>query len=102
MRGKRFTEEVARDVGEQLRDLHCPLDYRLNVEVVLYPPDRRTRDLDNYMKALLDALTKARVWEDDCLIDQLSILRGAVMSGGVTKIEIGPAGPLIPPHHKMV
>ena len=31
----------------------------------LRAPDRRVRDLDNYSKALWDALTHAGVWEDD-------------------------------------
>lgn len=35
------------------------------VDIELWPPDRRRRDLDNYQKGLFDALTKAGVWEDD-------------------------------------
>ena len=40
-----------------------PGDIRLKTE--MRPPDRRVRDLDNYSKALWDALTHAGVWEDD-------------------------------------
>jgi crossover junction endodeoxyribonuclease RusA len=35
------------------------------VEILLYPPDNRRRDIDNYTKGLFDALTHARVWEDE-------------------------------------
>lgn len=47
----------------------------LSVHVVLYPPDRRARDVDNYNKALLDSLTKAGVWIDDYQASRLLIER---------------------------
>lgn len=72
------------------------LDIKLNVEVILYPPDARVRDLDNYMKALLDALTHGGLWVDDNLIDQLSIFRGEKVSGGLVRLEVNPAGPIMP------
>ena len=52
------------------------LDCRLRVDITLFPPDKRRRDLDNYPKVLLDSLTKAGVWEDDEQIDKLTITRG--------------------------
>jgi crossover junction endodeoxyribonuclease RusA len=73
-----------------------PLTDKLNVEVILYPPDNRRRDLDNYMKALLDACTVGGLWEDDSQIDQLAIYRGVtVMKGGV-RLEVNEAGPVMP------
>ena len=85
--GKLFRERVAEECAEQ----SCSglmLDTTILVDVILYPPDRRTRDLDNYMKGLLDALTQAKVWADDSLIDTLRNYRGAVTSGGFTKVRI--------------
>lgn len=38
-----------------------------------YYPDRRRRDIDNILKAPLDALTHAAVWADDSQIEALSI-----------------------------
>nr|WP_246877229.1 RusA family crossover junction endodeoxyribonuclease [Pantoea ananatis] len=32
---------------------------------MLYPLDKRNRDLDNYQKTLFDSLTHAGVWVDD-------------------------------------
>ena len=51
---------------------------RLTVAVVAYPPDRRARDLDNILKAALDALQHARAYEDDSQIDRLIVDRGEV------------------------
>lgn len=47
----------------------------LVMSVTLYPPDRRTRDVDNYSKALLDSLTKAEVWCDDGQLSRLTVER---------------------------
>jgi crossover junction endodeoxyribonuclease RusA len=43
------------------------IDYKVLVRVELHQPDLRTRDSDNFSKALYDALTKAGFWLDDSL-----------------------------------
>jgi len=49
-----------------------PINTHVSVQVYLYPPDRRRRDIDNYAgKSLLDALVYAGVLEDDSLIVEL-------------------------------
>jgi Holliday junction resolvase RusA-like endonuclease len=48
------------------------------------------------MKALLDALTLAEVWEDDSQIDQLLIYRGVVDKHAGVSVRIGEAGPRLP------
>lgn len=94
-KGRKFRDDTAEAVLEQLGG---PLDIteRMLVEVVLFPPDKRTRDMDNYTKGLLDSLTKAFVWEDDVLIDQLFLYRGEVRSKrGSCFVRITEAGPVI-------
>jgi len=86
-RGRTFRESCA-ELCLQQNAYGLSIDYRLSVDVILYPPDRRTRDLDNYMKALLDALTLAKVWTDDSLIDCLTIHRGSIVKGGKCAVRI--------------
>ena len=97
LKGKKYRAEVEAEVEQQLANLGViPFEHQLNLTVVVHMPDKRTRDLDNYMKALLDALTKAEVWTDDSLVDQLIIYRGARCYGGAIRLAIYDAGPVIP------
>lgn len=61
---------------------------RLAVSMVACPPDRRARDLDNVLKATLDAMTHAGVWLDDSQIDLLSVERAQVVKGGELRVTI--------------
>lgn len=53
-------------------------DERISIRIYLYPPDKRRRDIDNPMKALIDALQHAKVFNDDSQVDELCILRRSV------------------------
>ncbi len=57
-------------------------DKRLQMQVTLYPRDRRKQDIDNRIKALWDALTDAGVFDDDEQIDILIVQRGEIRKGG--------------------
>ena len=50
-------------------------DARVAVTLQLIPPDRRKRDIDNFNKALFDALTHAGIWNDDEQIDDLHVIK---------------------------
>lgn len=58
------------------RGRSLPTGARVKAEIVAHVPDRRRRDLDGLLKAVLDALTHAGIYEDDSLIDDLRITRG--------------------------
>jgi crossover junction endodeoxyribonuclease RusA len=87
-RGRTYREMVVVALRAQYGGFQ-PLDQRLRVQLILNPPDKRKRDVDNYTKALLDALTHAGVWNDDEQIDELTITRGPVISGGRVYVKIG-------------
>ena len=61
---------------------------RLRVEIDAYPPDRRRRDLDNALKALLDAMEHGGVYQDDSQIDELEIVRCEIIRGGQVCVRI--------------
>ena len=64
------------------------LQGRLAVLVILHPPDKRKRDIDNSMKALLDSMQAAGVYLDDSQIDRLVIERGEIKKGGAAIVTI--------------
>lgn len=61
---------------------------RIKLEVHLYVPDLRKRDLDNILKCLLDSLTHAKIYEDDSLIDDLRIIRKEKIKDGKCEVFI--------------
>lgn len=48
------------------------------VQIDAWLPDLRRRDVDNLLKAPLDALTHAGVWTDDEQVQELSIRKAGV------------------------
>lgn len=50
------------------------------VHVMVYPPDRRARDLDNLSKGILDALVHAKILRDDVDIWDLRFTRQSLSS----------------------
>lgn len=61
---------------------------RLAVDIELYPPDRRKIDIDNRIKALLDVMEHAGVYEDDSQIDKLTVVRRAIEKHGAVVVKI--------------
>ncbi|ECF2366561.1 RusA family crossover junction endodeoxyribonuclease [Salmonella enterica subsp. enterica serovar Mountpleasant] len=86
--GRKYQSEACAAVIEQLRRLPKPSTAPAAVEIILYPPDNRIRDLDNYNKALFDALTHAGVWEDDSQVKRMLVEWGPVVPKGRVEITI--------------
>ncbi len=86
-RGREYRVDVQAAILKRFGILR-PTQSRLSVSIHAIMPDCRQRDIDNLPKAILDALTHARVWVDDSQIDVLMIRRGAVCPPGGLVIEI--------------
>ena len=50
--GRKYQSEASAAIVEQLRRLPKPSTTPAAVEIILFPPDQRRRDLDNYNKAV--------------------------------------------------
>lgn len=66
---------------------------RLQVEMVVHPADKRVLDIDNRIKAALDAMTHAGVYIDDSQIDRLVVSRGEIIKGGQCLVVISEVKP---------
>ena len=80
--GKLYQSAVCACVGSVK-----PFQSDVAIAVIAHPPDARKRDLDNLLKATLDALTAARVWQDDNQVKRIELRWGSKIKGG--QLEIG-------------
>lgn len=87
-RGRIFQAEAIAQVMEQLRRRPKPISADISVTVVFYPPTKARRDLDNFFKALFDAMTQAGVWLDDSQIKHIDAKWGSVIKGGKVELRI--------------
>ena len=86
--GKHYRTQVITHINSLDIPLHANIP--LSVSILLNFPTNHRNDLDNRLKALLDALTHSEVWEDDSLIDELIVRRGEVIKGGIATVTISP------------
>jgi len=63
---------------------------RLRMDIVIRPRSRRVFDIDNLLKAILDALMNAGVYDDDSQVDDLHITRGDPCPNGACLVVIEP------------
>ena len=71
-KGKSYREAVFAEARAENVE---PLTGRVGVRITVYPPDKRTRDLDNLLKGLMDACTHAKVWYDDSQVWMIHMVR---------------------------
>jgi crossover junction endodeoxyribonuclease RusA len=84
--GRVFREEVQNIVV----DKNIPKfgDSKLKITMILRPRDKRKTDIDNRIKAVLDALEQAGVFDDDFQVDHLEMIRGEPLKGGLLHVVI--------------
>ena len=92
-KGRKYKEDVENHFNYlnhhdmMLSEMPIANTARLIVSINLHPPDKRRRDLDNYLKALLDSCT-GFIWKDDEQIDRLILERKEVVKGGMVEMTI--------------
>ena len=75
--GRKYRVAVAAAVAREW-PLWKSLAGRIRLEITVHARDARKIDISNRIKALEDALTKAKVWNDDEQVDLLIVHRGAI------------------------
>lgn len=83
--GRRFRRAVALALLSLGRK---PIRGKVEIWISVYPPDRRRRDLDNILKALLDALEHGGAYRDDSQIVGLHVERGKIVEYGKVSVTL--------------
>jgi crossover junction endodeoxyribonuclease RusA len=65
-----------------------PILSRVSVALQVTMPDKRKRDLDNVLKAVLDALGHARIYRDDSQVDRLVVERIGIEPPGCVDVFV--------------
>ena len=84
--GVLFKQHVSQCVNSSGYDSFA--DSRLRVDITICPRSKRRFDLDNLLKATLDAMQDAGLYQDDEQVDDLRIRRGEPVKGGACIVEI--------------
>ncbi len=83
-RGRDFKSEVEMLIQSERGEHGVPLFGKelVSLNMVLNPPDKRRRDIDNFSgKSILDSLIGG-LYEDDCQVKKLTVEFGEVVKGG--------------------
>ena len=94
--GRRYREAVAGLVWRHLQQEGGGIGFGesdLEVTIEAYPPDRRRRDLDNILKALIDALESVDLFHDDSQIAVISICRREAEPPGRVEVTLRAVSP---------
>lgn len=90
--GRKFKTDTLADVSEALGAV-TPLKGRLGVQIELAAPNKtRDTDIDNRIKATLDAL-EGVLFEDDRQIDQLIVKRLPIAPPGYCDVIVSELSP---------
>ena len=93
-RARDYRQSVLCAIRNKMGPALDPITGPVRIDVSLRPPDRRTRDIDNNLKGLFDALTYCRVWKDDSQVDEMTVRRGKVISGGHVEVLVSELEPV--------
>ena len=88
-KGKAYKKAVIEHL-ERIGMAGLKLDYPMMVHVMLTPPDKRTRDSDNFLKGMFDSITNARLWLDDSQVVEHTVRFAPPIKPGFAVVRIAP------------
>lgn len=80
--------EFERVVATALAGRRLPDDWRYCAVEIVVRPNRRVGDVDNRIKAVLDALTKGGFWRDDRCVAEICCRFGNVDKSGSVTVKV--------------
>jgi Holliday junction resolvase RusA-like endonuclease len=83
--GRTYRRQVAGILTQRGEE---PMEGPLCLEVELYTPDRRRRDVDNTLKSVCDALEKGGAYHDDSQIHRLAVEKYRPVEGGALIVRL--------------
>ena len=84
--GVEFTKEVDFVVKQGKYPSFGP--NKVAMSIMIHPRSKRKFDLDNTLKAILDALMKAGVYNDDSQVDYIEIAKGEQVDKGKAVVHL--------------
>ncbi len=82
-KGKQFEKLANLEIKNQYKGK--PINNQLKISINLFFKDKRKRDIDNYNKGILDAMTGI-IYQDDSQIEELHVFKK--IGCGFDKVEI--------------
>lgn len=86
-KAKQFRQEVVQIILDEAKDIDY--DGPVKLDITLYPPDKRKRDIDNTLKPILDALEHANVYTNDVNVHELSVRKKPFEGRDKARAEVG-------------
>lgn len=86
--GTRFARLVALAVRSQFAS--APIDMPVAILIEAWAATKRSWDVDNRIKPLLDALTRAELWRDDSVVRDCRIVDRGRCRGGRVVLHVRP------------
>lgn len=86
-KGRDYHKSVVESCKQQIGKAAAMIG-RVRVIMLMFPPDKRRRDISNHVKAVEDGLTQAGIWKDDAQIYTEDIMRCPIMPGGMLTVLI--------------
>lgn len=85
--GRRYRDDAVADVWQAIGKPKT-MRGRIELHIVVHPRDRRSIDIDNRIKPTMDMLAHAGVYENDSQVDKLTVVRGAIIKGGLMQVWV--------------
>jgi crossover junction endodeoxyribonuclease RusA len=87
-KARAYRQSVYISLAEKRIRAALPITCKIGMDIFVWPPDNRRRDLDNCSKAIGDVLQNLGFYKDDSQIDRLQLFRKGKVYKGMVQVKI--------------